>query len=445
MLALGYLALRPALGVCDDAPAGPAMATLTAVAVRTSLVIRCLALGYIVIQVAIWHSFYAADPLRLAGPAAAALCAAAVAGYLRWRTPGWRLAGIDSAAQVALALGATWCVPPAMRGDTANWLYISMVSQLVVPAWFAPAGVLGPLALASGVAYWAGAVWPTGAGSAGNSPAAAAAFLLTVAAASWAGLRMIYRRATAADGALAQADTDARAQYVALLRNTERREHERLLHDTVLNTLTALARPAEPGRNGGSAVPVRAQARRDVTLMEDALTEAGDLDGRARGTGGGLLTGIESVAAEMRRRGLAVHVEAEGRALAGAGSVGAPLGQDEPLVVPEAVATALAHAVREALANVARHAGTGEAWVAVHQLTGPGGAEHGSVQVTVRDEGAGFDPACVDPTRLGLQRSIIERVADWGGQASVRSGPGEGTVVSLRWTAPAVSGQGQPW
>jgi signal transduction histidine kinase len=445
MLALGYLALRPALGVSGDAPAGPAMATLTAVAVRTSLIIRCLALGYIVIQVAVWHSFYAAHPIRLAGPVAAVLCAAVVAGYLGWRTPGWRLAGIDSAAQVALALGATWCVPPAMRGDTANWLYISMVSQLVVPAWFAPVGVLGPLALASGLAYWAGAVWSTAAGSAGNSPAAAGAFLLTVAIASWAGLRMIYRRAAAADGALAQADQDARAQYVARLRNTERREHERLLHDTVLNTLTALARPAGTGSDGGGTGPVRAQARGDVTLMADALSEAGDLGGHARGTGGGLLTGIQSVAAEMRRRGLAVQVEAGGRALAGARSVGAPLGQDEPLVVPDAVATALAHAVREALANVARHAGTDEAWVTVHPLTGRGGSARGGVRVTVRDEGVGFDPARVDPTRLGLQRSIIERVADWGGQASVCSGPGEGTVVSLCWTAPADSGQERPW
>ena len=90
----------------------------------------------------------------------------------------------------------------------------------------------------------------------------------------------------------------------------------------------------------------------------------------------------------------------------------------------------MAHAVREALANVASHAGTSEAWIEV------GPAEEGGLRVTVRDEGAGFDPARVGPGRLGLRRSIVERIADQGGQVSVTSAPGEGTVVSLRWAAP---------
>jgi len=46
--------------------------------------------------------------------------------------------------------------------------------------------------------------------------------------------------------------------------------------------------------------------------------------------------------------------------------------------------------------------------------------------VTVRDEGPGFDRASVDPARLGVRRSITERVEDWGGSAWVRSAPGGG-------------------
>jgi len=110
---------------------------------------------------------------------------------------------------------------------------------------------------------------------------------------------------------------------------------------------------------------------------------------------------------------------------------GGPVGE-----TPDAVATALAFAVREALANVARHAGTAEAWVEISALAGAGRA---GAEVTVRDHGAGFDPARVDPARLGLRRSIVERVADWGGQAAVHSAPGEGTVVTLRWLAPAAA------
>jgi signal transduction histidine kinase len=95
------------------------------------------------------------------------------------------------------------------------------------------------------------------------------------------------------------------------------------------------------------------------------------------------------------------------------------------------VAAAIANAVREALSNVAAHAGTGEAWVEV-SLPAPG-----RLQVTVRDRGAGFDPADIDRTRLGLRRSIAERMADCGGQASIWSAPGQGTVASLSWPASA--------
>jgi signal transduction histidine kinase len=101
----------------------------------------------------------------------------------------------------------------------------------------------------------------------------------------------------------------------------------------------------------------------------------------------------------------------------------------------------VAHAVREALANVVRHSGTSQARVEV-SLTAPGAeaAEPGGLEVTVRDAGAGFDPGRVDPARLGLRRSIIERIAEAGGRASVRSAPGEGTAVSMRWTSSARPG-----
>jgi signal transduction histidine kinase len=59
----------------------------------------------------------------------------------------------------------------------------------------------------------------------------------------------------------------------------------------------------------------------------------------------------------------------------------------------------------------------------------------------VRDRGAGFDLARVDPARLGLRRSIAERIADCGGQASIWSEPGQGTAVRLSWPAQ----EGLPW
>ena len=59
----------------------------------------------------------------------------------------------------------------------------------------------------------------------------------------------------------------------------------------------------------------------------------------------------------------------------------------------------------------------------------------------MRDRGAGFDLDRIDRTRLGLRRSIAERIADCGGQAAVWSAPGRGAVVRMCWPASAISGQ----
>jgi signal transduction histidine kinase len=480
MRATRYLAPRPVAGTSTGAvspaaagavsagavPAGAAMATLMSVAARTAWTIRSIAVGYIVLQVVIWHSFYTAHPERLAGPAVAVLGAGVVAARLRWSRAGWRLAALDTVVVAGLALGAWWCVPPLMQGDTASWLYIAVVSQLIIPAWFAPAALFVPLTLVSAAAFWAGTARATAVTPGTTSPAAAGANVLAIAALAWCALCLLRRRARAADAALARADAESRAEYVALSLTTERREHERLLHDTVLNTLTALGRGAGPelgrarqagdleagGGDGGGAAWVGAEpaaldqataaarCQHDVTLIEYALGARGD-----GGPAGGLLAAIEAVATEMRARGLTVRVTG----VPGDG----PRTDGAVPEVPDSVGAALGYAVREALANVAAHAATAEAWVEVSLTSGPHPGPAG-VQVIVRDNGAGFDPAAVGPARLGLRRSIVERVADWGGQAAVRSAPGAGTVVTLRWPAPApaklappgaVLPDGPPW
>ncbi len=391
---------------------------------QSAAVIRCIGIAYILVQLVIWHSFYQADPWRFAGPVAALVWATAAVAYLRRCWPSWPLVCLDSGVYLVLALSAGLAVPPATRGGAASWLFISMASTVIVPAWFVPTAVSAPLALASAAAYWAGAVATPGAGGAGSSPAAAASLLLAVAAVHWCGRQMLDSRAGRADAALEQADRDSREHYVVLSRNIERREHERLLHDTVLNTLTALARTGH-----GDADEVVGRCRHDVALMEYVLSDPGDADQEDGRFYGGLLGGIEAVAVEMRARGLIVHLEVSDS-------------RGGALAVPVPVAAAIAHAVREALANVAAHAGTGEAWVKVNLAASAGeGPAPGGFLVTVRDRGAGFDAARLDPARLGLRRSITERVADWGGRASIGSAPGDGTVVCLCWPASPHPGQ----
>jgi signal transduction histidine kinase len=399
------------------APLGPAMTTLRSVVARLASLVRCAGIAYIAVQVAVWHWFYLAVPWRLAGPVAASVWAAAVTVYLRRRWPAPLFACLDSAVYVALALSCQGCVPPSLRGHAYSWLVIAMSGQLIVPAWYAPAAVFVPLALAAPAAYWAGAVQAAGAVS--RTTTVAMILLAMVAGVHIYGRRALSGRAAEADAALDEADRAASEQYVVLSRNIERREHERLLHDTVLNTLTALAR-ADPGDTAG----VVSRCRRDVALIEAALNDADDADGVTGYSRGDMVGRVRAVAAEMRARGLTVHV-----------AVDASPGPASPAPdIPVPVAAAIANAVREALSNVAAHAGTGEAWIEV-SFPAPG-----RLQVTVRDRGAGFDPADVDRTRLGLRRSIAERMADCGGQASIWSAPGQGTVACLSWLASAEPG-----
>jgi signal transduction histidine kinase len=394
------------------APLGPAMTTLRSLVARLASLVRCAGIAYIAVQVAVWHSFYLAVPWRLAGPVAASVWAAAVTVYLRRRWPAPLFACLDSAVYVALALSCQGCVPPSLRGHAYSWLVIAMSGQLIVPAWYAPAAVSVPLALAAPAAYWAGAVRAAGAVS--RTTTVAMILLAMVAGVHFYGRRALSGRAAEADAALDEADRAASEQYVVLSRNIERREHERLLHDTVLNTLTALAR-ADPGDTAG----VVSRCRRDVALIEAALSDADDADGATGHSRGDMVGRVRAVAAEMRARGLAVHVAIDGSPVPG---------------VSASVAAAISNAVREALSNVVAHAGSGEAWVEV-SFPAPG-----RLQVTVRDRGAGFDPADVDRTRLGLRRSIAERMADCGGQASIWSAPGQGTVACLSWPASAELG-----
>ena len=57
--------------------------------------------------------------------------------------------------------------------------------------------------------------------------------------------------------------------------------------------------------------------------------------------------------------------------------------------------------------------------------------EPAEVSVFVRDRGKGFDPEAVPADRKGLAKSVRARMARRGGNAAIRSTPGEGTEVSL--------------
>jgi signal transduction histidine kinase len=100
------------------------------------------------------------------------------------------------------------------------------------------------------------------------------------------------------------------------------------------------------------------------------------------------------------------------------------------VLVPAAMATELAAAVREALVNVEKHAGAGaKAWVLLEDL----GSE---IVVSVRDDGVGIEPGRVAEAeregRMGIARSLRGRIAELGGSVTLETAPGEGVEWELR-------------
>jgi NarL family two-component system sensor histidine kinase LiaS len=101
------------------------------------------------------------------------------------------------------------------------------------------------------------------------------------------------------------------------------------------------------------------------------------------------------------------------------------------LVVSEYVRLQLARIVNECLQNVLRHSRATEVQVTLER-------KNGSVLISIRDNGQGFDVAAVAPERLGI-RIMRERAASSGGSLSVVSGS-SGTTVFIE--VPAAREQG---
>lgn len=110
-----------------------------------------------------------------------------------------------------------------------------------------------------------------------------------------------------------------------------------------------------------------------------------------------------------------------------------------PLLEP--LAEEVVALVREALANVDRHAGDhAHAWVLLEDLGG-------CVIVTVRDDGPGIPDgrlaAAESEGRMGVSMSIRKRAEALGAQATLRTGDGEGTEWEIRLPRPTGAGKGK--
>jgi signal transduction histidine kinase len=204
---------------------------------------------------------------------------------------------------------------------------------------------------------------------------------------------------------VALARQGARAAVGEGLRAGREAERARLLretHDTALQTLEAIAlrSGAEDGLAAERLREIRASALQQATELRAVLREDTVRQG-------GLTGGLRALTEEFLRRGL--HIELVTGEL-----------DREP---SSAVTVALLGATREALTNVAKHAGTGRA--VIRAVSRPDG-----VEVTVRDHGRGFNPTA-ERYGFGVEQSIATRMREVGGRAELWSAPGRGTRVTL--------------
>lgn len=189
----------------------------------------------------------------------------------------------------------------------------------------------------------------------------------------------------------------------------QRRQSARLLHDTVLATLTLLAHSGV----GVSAEALRQQASEDARLLRQLrlgstpMPQFSGVYSLEPVAETALGTTLESVKQRFLRMGLSVRWHGSGQVL-----------------LPRDVLDAFLLALAECLENVRRHAGVDKADVTITQ-------DDDMLRAVVTDAGVGFNPADVAAESLGFTESIVARLRDVGGNARVFSTPGAGTTVIL--------------
>lgn len=282
---------------------------------------------------------------------------------------------------------------------------VTMLASMALPAGLFAIGARSRLLVVAGAALLAVSVL----GAAATWDSGRWPFVVLSIAVCWS-LALIGARWLAASVARAHAGTRRlRTAHDAERRSSERearrRYDARLMHDTILATLTLVAHRGE----GVDPQALRAQAAADLGLLR-----------RLRTTGREQPEQVGVSPSPQAAPGPLVEVVGRHRAL----GLDVLWHGETDVRLPGPALDALARALSECLENVRRHSGARSADVTVEQ-------DAEAVRVAVSDDGDGFDPSAVPAGRLGIAESVVGRLDAAGGGVRVFSAPGAGTTILL--------------
>lgn len=173
-----------------------------------------------------------------------------------------------------------------------------------------------------------------------------------------------------------------------------------LLHDTVLNDLTAIV-------HGRSELDERARSRyrQDIQSVREARTEPEVVSDSAQWLRREILDAIS----DFQWRGLTVEIT---------GDAGIPL-QTSPQI-----AEAMVGAIKSCLENVVKHSGANSAELFMD-------SSGSALSIMIVDHGSGFLVDEIPADRLGIRHSVVQRVEAVGGTVRIWSAAGAGTSIVI--------------
>jgi signal transduction histidine kinase len=232
--------------------------------------------------------------------------------------------------------------------------------------------------------------------------------------------RLLEAFASSAATAVATAQSVAAERHRQRLAATEgeRQRWARELHDETLQSMSALRIGLSGAARSDQLPAVKQAVHHAVEQLEETIANLRALITDLRPAALdelGVQAAIEALAERSGRHGIDVDVNVE---------LASGQGAQPARHTPE-LETALYRIVQEALTNATKHGNARRAVVEVHE-------RDATVQLSVRDDGSGFDPAGESQGQGFGLLGMHERVALLGGELHIDSAPGRGTTVTAR-------------